>query len=127
MAGRPQPHALKAHIPSRAQTPPHRLKEEKWEKKPLGEPCMHLDNAVKKKWRSILPNLIPGIATEADRQHFGIMCTLFCEFDESPRDFPCSKISQLRQYSGMFGMSPGDRVKFMTRKDQGEGNPFDDF
>jgi phage terminase small subunit len=122
-----KPHALVQHIPSRAQTGNHRGKEESWEKVPLGEPCDHLDAAVKKKWRSILPRLIPGIATEADREHFGIMCTLFCEFDESPRDFAVAKISQLRQYSGMFGMSPGDRVKFMTRKDKNKGNEFDDF
>lgn len=121
------PHALVQHIPNRAQSEAHRSKQEGWEKVPLGEPCDILDAAVKKKWRAILPNLIPGIATEADRQHFGIMCTLFCEFDESPRDFPCNKISQLRQYSGMFGMSPGDRVKFMTRKDKGKDNEFDDF
>lgn len=68
-------------------------------------------------WEETLEALRPtGIITLADRYQLAAYCMLVDELGRKGDTFSPVKLTQLRSYSGLFGLSPADRARFGIRK-----------
>ena len=94
-------------------------------KRPLPEPGPQPQGTVKK------PPFVKGLAAKLWKQYvaelerlklltgidcdmFGVWCCLMAEFQEAPRNFNASKITQMRALASSFGLDPSTRTRLGT-------------
>jgi len=74
-------------------------------------------------WHKLRKQIPPSVITGADQVAFHLLVTLWVEFLDDGRDFPTSRIAQLRGLMGDFGMTPSARAK-LAIKPGGEDGDF---
>ena len=90
---------------------------------PLGEPPKHLTDAAAECWWKLSFYMIPGVSTGADRVLLESLSNLLAEYRKSPDDMQTTRISQMINCLGRFGMSPSDRTK-LRQPLKPKDNPF---
>lgn len=94
----------------------------------IGEPPLHLTNGAMDVWREVVPVMVKGVLTVADRIAWCTFCELVAEHRSDPRAFQGAKHSALLSYLARFGMTPADRVKIQIQQiDDKPKNPFSEF
>lgn len=79
-------------------------------------------------WAEVVPVMVEGVLTVADRIAWSALCELEAERRDDPRQFSGAKYSTLVSLLARFGMTPSDRAKVtITDDDQKPENPFAEF
>lgn len=93
---------------------------------PLGDAPAHMSEAARRCWFEISTYAPRGVLQGADRITLEVTSNLLAEYRMAPTEFAVGKYAHLIGCLARLGMSPADRQKLGTEKQQ-EGNPFDDF
>lgn len=94
----------------------------------IGEPPAHLSGGAVEVWLEILPTMVDGVLTVADRLAWCALCELEAERRESPREFTAARYATLVSLLSRFGMTPADRAKIQVNNgEEKQQNPFAEF
>ena len=94
----------------------------------IGEPPVHMTEGAMEVWREVVPIMVQGVLTIADRIAWSTFCELVAEHRANPRAFLGAKHSTLLSYLARFGMTSADRVKIQIQQpDEKPENPFQEF
>jgi hypothetical protein len=94
----------------------------------IGDPPLHLTNGAMEVWNEVVPIMLKGVLTVADRIGWCNFCELVAEHRSDPRNFPAAKHTIILSYLARFGMTPADRVKIQIQQiDDKPQNPFSEF
>ena len=110
---------------------PARYRDRKKAPKPapgIGEAPEFLTGGAAVVWLEVVPTMVDGVLTVADRLAWCSLCELEAERREAPREFSGAKFATLVSLLARFGMTPSDRAKVSITDEQDKpANPFAEF
>lgn len=101
-----------------SKNPSRRRKPVKPVAKLLGDAPSYMTEAQAAVYREMLDIMPPGIVKATDGPSVELLACLMCEFREGPQLFTASRIAQLLQLFGRFGLTPSDREKMSIKQEE---------
>lgn len=92
----------------------------------IGPPSKHLNSVEREIWDELVSQAHTGTLGESDRLSVELMVRLTAEMRYNYEDMSASRLTQLSNLLGKFGLTPADRQRIVVPK-QKETNPFERF
>ena len=116
MANRQKPQALR-ELHGTADRNKHRTNQEQpIAERGIGPATNELNKAEQKIWDEVVGHCYAGVMKSGDRIALETMCRLIHEMRTNFADMTASKLTQLTNMLGRFGLTPSDRTKIIVPK-----------